>query len=86
MDSDKQNKYNKRFNLNYLKNRKSIRWAVLNAPKNPFIISSLVKPFKSKNLKQIRIWQRILQLTLSQYLMKHQPTPRMKSISSLWLK
>ena len=40
MNSGHRNKRNKRFHLNLLKNRKSIRWGVLDAPKDPFIISS----------------------------------------------
>ena len=64
MDSDQQNKRNKRFHLNFLKNRKSIRWEVLNTPKDPFIILSdrnqfrrlvLVRTLESKNFKQIRM-------------------------------
>ena len=64
MDSDQQNKRNKRFHLNFLKNRKSIRWEVLNTPKDTFIILSdrnqfrrlvLVRTLESKNFKQIRM-------------------------------
>ena len=40
MDSDHRSKHNKFFHLNLSKNEKSIKWAVLNAPKNPFITSS----------------------------------------------
>ena len=38
IDSDLRNKDNKRFHLNLLKNKKSIRWEVSDAPKNPFMI------------------------------------------------
>ena len=40
MDSDHRNKHNKHFHLNLLKKIKRVRWEVLNASKNPFIISS----------------------------------------------
>ena len=96
MDSDHRNKQNKRFHLNLLKNRKSIRWEVLNAPKNPFIISAQSQSvLTSSSGKTVRIEEPEIdshvtaystQLTLSRYFMKHQPAPKMKSILSLRLK
>ena len=53
LDNDHRKKHNERVHADLIKQRKSIRWEVLNAPKNPFFASSRSKPITQDNIEPL---------------------------------